>query len=68
VAYILQGEIAVEVENGITNRFKKSGMFTEVKDLRHCGFNTGTTPVKILMYVIGTQGMPVPKPASKSGG
>ncbi len=59
VAYVLQGEITVEVETGAKNSFKAGDSFAEVRNLKHCGYNTGTVPVKIILFAIGTQGAPI---------
>ena len=59
VAYVLQGEITVEVETGARNSFKAGDSFAEVRNLKHCGYNTGTVPVRILLFAIGTQGAPI---------
>jgi quercetin dioxygenase-like cupin family protein len=64
VAYVLQGEVTVEIETGGKNCFKAGDAFAEVRNLKHCGFNTGPVPVKILLFALGTQGTPVSKPVS----
>jgi quercetin dioxygenase-like cupin family protein len=64
IGYVLQGEIAVEIENGSRRTFKAGDSFAEVKNLKHCGYNTGSTPAKILLFAIGTKGTPVSKAAS----
>lgn len=58
-AYILEGEVTVETDAGEKRRFVAGESFAEVVKLRHCGYNTGTTPVKILLFVIGKKGIPV---------
>lgn len=58
-AYILQGEVTVETETGDKRRFVAGDSFAEVVKLKHCGYNTGTTPVKILLFAIGEKGTPV---------
>jgi quercetin dioxygenase-like cupin family protein len=59
VAYIMQGEITVEIETGVKNSFKAGDSFAEVRNLKHCGYNTGSVPVKIILFAIGTKGTPV---------
>lgn len=59
VAYILEGEVTVEVEGREAKHLKAGQSFAEVVNLRHCGFNRGTVPVKILMFALGTQGTPI---------
>jgi quercetin dioxygenase-like cupin family protein len=58
-AYILQGEVTVETETGEKRHFVTGDSFAEVVKLKHCGLNTGTMPVKILLFVIGEKGTPV---------
>jgi quercetin dioxygenase-like cupin family protein len=64
VAYVLQGEVTVEIENGVKPRFQAGDSFAEVRNLKHCGYNTGLVPLKILLFAIGTQGTPVSKAVS----
>lgn len=59
VAYILEGEITVETADGAKRHFVAGDSFAEVVNLKHCGFNTGTIPVKILLVAIGEKGVPV---------
>lgn len=61
VAYILEGEVTVEVENGTKRMLQAGEAFTEVVGLRHCGYNTGTVPTKILLFALGTEGAPISK-------
>jgi quercetin dioxygenase-like cupin family protein len=60
-AYVLQGEVTVETGDGPPRTFKAGNCFAEMVNRRHCGRNTGTLPVKILMFVIGTEGTPASK-------
>lgn len=62
VAYILDGEVAVRTEGGAERAFKAGESFAEVVNLAHCGRNTGTKPVKILLIVAGQQGAPISRP------
>jgi quercetin dioxygenase-like cupin family protein len=61
VAYVLEGEVMVEIENGTKVNYKAGDSFAEVVNLRHCGHNTGSIPAKILMFVIGERGVPISK-------
>jgi quercetin dioxygenase-like cupin family protein len=58
-AYILEGEVSVEVEGRGTSRFKAGDAFAEVVNLRHCGTNPGSKPVKILLFAMGEKGVPI---------
>jgi quercetin dioxygenase-like cupin family protein len=59
VAYMLQGELEVQAEGGIVNRYKAGDAFLETINRLHKGTNTGTVPVKILVTYIGVKGEPV---------
>ena len=57
-AYILDGEITVETETGEKKTFKAGDALPEVVDLLHNGINTGATPARLVLFVIGTVGQP----------
>ena len=57
-AYVLAGEVRVEMENGKTNVVKAGEAFAEAVNLRHNGHNNGSVPVKIVFFAAGTQGQP----------
>ncbi len=59
VAYVLEGQVTVELENGRKTTYRAGDAFAEVVNLKHCGENTGATPVKILMVCIGAKGSPL---------
>ena len=61
VAYILQGEVTVEDATGTRRRFSAGDSFAELVNLRHCGFNTGSGPVKLVMFAMGETGTPIVK-------
>lgn len=65
VGYILEGEISVEIDGRKPEYFKAGQSFAEVVNLRHCGFNRSTKPVRILMFAIGEQGVPISEPVAK---
>ncbi len=56
VGYILEGELHVTLINGRVNVFRAGEALAEVVDLEHEGMNRGTAPVKLVMFVLGTQG------------
>ena len=59
VAYMLQGELEVQAEGSIVNRYKTGDAFLETIGRTHKGTNIGMTPVKILVTYIGVKGGPV---------
>ncbi len=58
VGYILQGQLEVRAEGGKVNRYKAGDAFVEALNHSHRGTNIGTEPVRILVTVIGTAGVP----------
>jgi quercetin dioxygenase-like cupin family protein len=63
VAYVLEGEVTVEIENGIQHTYKAGDSFAEVQKLKHRGHNPGKSPVRILLFAIGEKGAPVSQAA-----
>ena len=59
VAYILEGEVTVEWEDGSTHLSKAGEAFAEVVNLKHNGSNRGTVPAKLIMFAIGTTETPI---------
>jgi quercetin dioxygenase-like cupin family protein len=59
VAYILEGELQVETEDGTKRMVKAGEAFAEVVNLVHNGQNLGSTPVKLILFVAGEKGAPV---------
>ena len=57
-AYVLEGEVHVEMENGRTNVFKAGEAIAEAVALRHNGRNRGSVPAKIVFFAAGTHGQP----------
>ncbi len=57
-AYILDGEITVEKENGEKKLVSKGQVLAEMVGQRHRGY-TGNTPVVLLVFYAGTKGMPL---------
>lgn len=56
VALIVSGEIEVEDETGTVRHFKAGDSFAELVGTKHCGFNRGTVPVKLIFVSIGEEG------------
>lgn len=59
MAYILEGEVTVEWEDGSTRVIKAGEAFAEVVKLKHNGRNAGKIPVKLVMFVAGSKDTPV---------
>lgn len=68
VAYILEGKLRLELENGTTREFKAGEAFAEVVNTWHRGVNTGTGPLRILVVYASEVGLPLAIPkGSKQG-
>lgn len=57
-AYMLAGTIEVSTRDGVTRRFQAGDAFAESLNVPHNGRNTGTEPVKIILFVTGAKGQP----------
>jgi quercetin dioxygenase-like cupin family protein len=57
-AYLLSGELTVNVEGGKENHFKAGDAVVETVGLWHNGRNTGTEPVKLVLFVTGEKDQP----------
>lgn len=57
-AYVLSGQMKVEIEGGKTAEFKEGEVIIEVVNLRHNGVNKGKIPVKLLVFYLGEKGVP----------
>lgn len=57
-AYMLEGELRVDTELGASKTFKAGDVITEVVNLLHNGVVLSKTPVKLVMFAIGTAGQP----------
>jgi quercetin dioxygenase-like cupin family protein len=65
VGYILEGELEVRAAGGKVNRYKAGDALVEALNRAHRGTNIGTTPVRILVTVIGVKGQPYAVPVKK---
>lgn len=65
VGYILEGELEVCAAGGKANRYKAGDSLVEALNHPHAGTNIGAGPLRILVTVIGTKGMPYAVPARK---
>jgi quercetin dioxygenase-like cupin family protein len=54
-AYVLAGQLTVEIEGGKTAEFREGDAIIEVVKLRHNGINHGKVPVKLLVFYLGAK-------------
>lgn len=57
-AYLLSGELTVELKGGKSNRYKAGDAVVETVNLLHNGKNTGSEPVKLVLFVTGEKDQP----------
>lgn len=55
-AYLLEGELSVELETGEVRTVKAGQAFAEVVEVLHNGINRGTVPARLVMFVSGEAG------------
>lgn len=58
-AYMLQGTLTVELENGKKTTYAKNETISEVFNTFHNGFNAGTEDVVLLAVYLGGKGVPL---------
>jgi len=59
MAYVLSGEIDVEDASGVRRHFSPGNCFVELINVRHCGYNRGAVPVKLIFFAAGVAGGPI---------
>ena len=57
-AYVLSGKLTVFLANGVSHEIKAGEALVESVNLAHNGKNTGTEPVKLVMFVTGEVNQP----------
>jgi quercetin dioxygenase-like cupin family protein len=57
-AYVLEGDLTVEVKGGNAYHFTAGDAIVEVVNIPHNGKNLGTTPVKLIAFYTGETGTP----------
>lgn len=57
-AYVISGDLIVELEDGKQITFAQGDAVIEVVNTLHNGKNSGTVPVKLAVFYLGIQGMP----------
>ena len=56
---VLEGELEIELKSGERKRMKAGDTIAEVVNTLHNGRNTGTVPVKLLVFYAGVVGSPL---------
>jgi quercetin dioxygenase-like cupin family protein len=57
-AYMLDGELTVELKNGASRRFMKGEPILEVTNRLHNGVNTGKQDARLVVFYTGAAGVP----------
>jgi quercetin dioxygenase-like cupin family protein len=57
-AYVLEGNLTVEVKGGKTYHFTAGDAIVEVVNIPHNGKNPGTLPVVLIVFYTGETGIP----------
>jgi quercetin dioxygenase-like cupin family protein len=57
-AYMLEGELTVELKDGRTFVFRKGDAILEVINTLHNGYNYGSTPASLVVFYTGAVGVP----------
>lgn len=58
-AYVISGTIMVEMDNGKKQVYCEGDVIIEVLNRPHTGRNTGTAPVKMVVFASGAEGAPI---------
>jgi len=54
-AYVMAGQLTVEIEGGKTAEFREGDAIIEVVTLRHNGTNHGKVPVNLVVFYLGAK-------------
>lgn len=57
-AYVLEGEMTVEMKDGSKYLFKKGEVIIEVMNIMHNGYNSGQEMTSLLVFYTGAEGVP----------
>lgn len=57
-AYVLSGQLTVNMEGGKTVEFQEGEAIVEVVNIRHNGINTGKIPVRLIVFYLGGKDIP----------
>ncbi len=66
-AYILSGELTVEVKGGKAHKLQAGEALVEVVNTTHNGINKGSKPVRLVMFATGEKGKPFTVHIPESG-
>lgn len=58
-AYVVSGDLLVELEDGQHFTYGKGDAIIEVVNTLHNGKNNGVEPVKLAVFYVGAEGMPI---------
>ena len=58
-AFVLEGELAVQLKTGEVKKLKAGEAFAEVVNVLHNGRNTGAVPVKLIVFYAGVVGQKI---------
>ena len=61
-AYVLKGNLTVEIENKQTKQFPENTTFSEVINTFHNGINNGKVDVVLIAFYMGEKGKPLSIP------
>lgn len=56
-AYLLDGELTIELQDGTRHLFRKGEPIIEVTNLQHNGINTGKSDTKLVVFYTGAAGV-----------
>ena len=62
--YVIAGQLTVQMEGGKANEFQAGDALAESVNVLHNGKNTGTEPVKIVMFALGEKDHPFTVPGT----
>jgi len=57
-AYVMEGELTVELKSGRTFLFKQGDAIFEVVNTLHNGYNSGSAPASLVVFYTGALGVP----------
>jgi quercetin dioxygenase-like cupin family protein len=57
-AYVLEGEMTVEIKDGGKYTFKKGEVILEAMNIMHNGYNSGKELTSLLVFYTGAEGVP----------
>jgi quercetin dioxygenase-like cupin family protein len=58
-SWVVSGSVTVEMEGGKTKTFREGEAIVEMVGPKHRGINTGSVPVRLLVFYTGVEGEPI---------